>query len=118
MITGRNLTRKTSNFQSFNSNIVNMKETYSSIVQKIGNQSYVKEINLESDKLFFYYNNKAKAEGGGVFVYRVSKDVQRPDKQTQLYNYLAEGVTSAFSGVPNYTLDLHRTLFDSKNKLF
>ena len=87
------------------------------IVQKIGNQSYVKEINLESDKLFFYYNNKAKAEGGGVFVYRVSKDVQRPDKQTQLYNYLAEGVTSAFSGVPNYTLDLHRTLFDSKNKL-
>ena len=95
-----------------------MKITYDTIVQKIGNQSYIKEIDLGLEKLFFYYNNKAKAEGGGVFVYRVDSSAKRPEKQNQLYNVLAEGVTSAFSGVPNYTMDLHRTLFDTKNRLF
>ena len=95
-----------------------MKITHNTIIQMIGNQSYVKELDLNSDKLLFYYNNKAKSEGGGVFVYRVNKNVIRPDKQSQLTDFLAEGVTSAFSGVPNYTLDLHKTLFDSKNKLF
>ena len=62
--------------------------------------------------------NKAKAEDGGVFVYKVDAGTRRPERKTDLYNYLAEGRTSSFNGVPNYTMDLHRTLFDSKNKLF
>ena len=90
----------------------------SDIQKKLEGQKYPKELDLGKDKLLFYYNNKSKAEDGGVFVYRVDSAVNRPERKTDLYNYLAMGRTSAFSGVPHYTLDLHKTLFDSKNKLF
>ena len=92
--------------------------TYSDVQKLLEGKKYPKEIELGQDKLIFYYNNKAKAQDGGVFVYKVLPGTKRPERKTDLYNYLAEGKTSAFNGVPNYTLDLHRTLFDNKNKLF
>ena len=92
--------------------------TYSEVQKLLEGQKYPNEIELGKDKLIFYYNNKAKAEDGGVFVYKVDASTKRPERKTDLYNYLAEGRTSSFNGVPNYTMDLHRTLFDSKNKLF
>lgn len=91
---------------------------YEEVLKKLEGQKYPKEIDVGSDKLIFYYNNKAKAEDGGVFVYKVLPGTKRPERKTDVYNYLAEGRTSSFNGVPNYTMDLHRTLFDSKNKLF
>ena len=91
---------------------------YEEVLKKLEGQSYPKELELGSDKLIFYYNNKAKAEDGGVFVYKVLPGTKRPERKTDVYNYLAEGRTSSFNGIPNYTMDLHRTLFDSKNKLF
>lgn len=92
--------------------------TYSEIQQKLSKLKYPKELELGKDKLIFYYNNKAKAENGGVFIYKVDIHTKRPERKTDLYNYLAEGRTSSFNGVPNYTMDLHRILFDTKNKLF
>lgn len=92
--------------------------TYSEIQEKLQDKKYPKELDVGNDKLLFYYNNKSKAEEGGVFIYKVLPGTKRPERKTDLYNYLAEGRTTSFNGVPNYTMDLHRTLFDSKNKLF
>lgn len=92
--------------------------TYSEIQEKLKDKKYPKELDVGNDKLLFYYNNKSKAEEGGVFIYKVLPGTKRPERKTDLYNYLAEGRTTSFNGVPNYTMDLHRTLFDSKNKLF
>ncbi len=91
---------------------------YHKVVELIGDQKYLKELDLGDDKLFFYYNNKSTAEGGGVYVYRVDKSSSRPDKQNNLYNYLSSGKTTAFSGVPNYTVNLHHQLFGMRNALF
>ena len=92
--------------------------TYTEIQEELQDKKYPKELDVGNDKLLFYYNNKSKAEEGGVFVYKVLPGTKRPERKTDLYNYLAEGRTTSFNGVPNYTMDLHRTLFDSKNKLF
>ena len=92
--------------------------TYTEIQEKLKDKKYPKELDVGNDKLLFYYNNKSKAEEGGVFIYKVLPGTKRPERKTDLYNYLAEGRTTSFNGVPNYTMDLHRTLFDSKNKLF
>ena len=92
--------------------------TYTEIQEKLKDKKYPKELDVGNDKLLFYYNNKSKAEEGGVFVYKVLPGTKRPERKTDLYNYLAEGRTTSFNGVPNYTMDLHRTLFDSRNKLF
>ena len=92
---------------------------YSEIQKYLQKEKYIKELNVGNDeKLLFYYNNKARAEEGGVFIYRVDSSLERPDRKTNLHNYFAEARTSVFSGVPNYTLDVHRILFDTKNKLF
>ena len=91
---------------------------YSDVANQLKGKKYPKEITVGDDKIIFYYNNKSKAEEGGVFVYRVDKNIIRPERKSDLYNYFAEGRTSSFGGVPNYTMDLHRTLFDAKNKLF
>ena len=92
---------------------------YTEIVNALQTKKYVKEVKVDNNqKLLFYYNNKAKAEDGGVFIYRVDKSVDRPERKTNLHNYFAEARTSAFNGVANYTSDVHRTLFDTKNKLF
>ena len=92
--------------------------TYTEIQEKLKDKKYPKELDVGNDKLLFYYNNKSKAEEGGVFIYKVLPGTRRPERKTDLYNYLAEGRTTSFNGVPNYTMDLHRTLFDSRNKLF
>ena len=92
--------------------------TYTEIQEKLKDKKYPKELDVGNDKLLFYYNNKSKAEEGGVFIYKVLPGTKRPERKTDLYNYLAEGRTTSFNGVPNYTMDLHRTLFDSRNKLF
>lgn len=92
--------------------------TCSEIQKKLEGLKYPKELEVGKDKLIFYYNNKSKALNGGVSVYKVDCNTRRPERKTDLYNYLAEGRTSSFNGVPNYTMDLHRTLFDNKNKLF
>ena len=91
---------------------------YSEVISAIGNQTYPKEISVGDEKIFFYYINRASAQGGGVFVYRCKSDVIRPEKQIDLTDYIAIGKTSNNKGVPYYTMDLHKTLFDVKNKLF
>lgn len=89
------------------------------IISLIGEQKYLKELSLDKNqKLLFYYNNKSTAEGGGVFVYVVNNDVERPAKQEEVKNFISEGKTTCFSGIPHYTLNLHKTLFDFKNQLF
>lgn len=93
--------------------------SYNSILEKIKGQKYPKEVVVDdNDKLLFYYVNKAKEQGGGVFVYRVPKYMPRPELKIDVYNALSEGRTSAFAGEPNYTIELHRALFDTKNRLF
>ena len=91
---------------------------HSDVVAAIGNQTYVKEVLLGDEKIIFYYNNKASAQGGGVFVYRCKSTTVRPDKQADLKDYIATGKTSNNKGIPYYTMNLHKTLFDTKNKLF
>ena len=51
-------------------------------------------------------------------MYRLKTVIPRPEKKSEVCGYISEGRTTAFSGVPHYTMDLHRTLFDFKNRLF
>ena len=91
---------------------------FSEVAKKLEGQKYPKEIDLGQEKLIFYYNNKSKAEDGGVFVYRVSSKIKRPERRCDLVDSFAQGRTSAYSGVPNYTMNLHKNLFDTRNRLF
>lgn len=91
---------------------------YTDIHDKLQFMKYPKELELGQEKLVFYYNNKARAQEGGVFVYKVSSETVRTEKKNDLKNILSEGITTCFSGIPNYTRDLHKVLFDSRNRLF
>ena len=91
---------------------------YSDIQNKLQNLKYPKEVDLGKEKLVFYYNNKARAQEGGVFVYKVKSETIRPEKKNDLTEILSEGRTTCFSGIPYYTMDLHKTLFDTRNRLF
>jgi len=91
---------------------------YSEIVPLLNKQKYIKELDLGDKKILFYYCNKSTSTGGGVSVYVVDAETVRPERQEQLTSFIASGKTTAFSGVPNYTKELHKMLFDTKNKLF